>query len=77
MKRKPRSTPSSFRIERLEDRLCMSAMTLDTPATAPASAAQAQISQAYGQLPMSLRPIRARQRDRSTSCLAARATPCS
>jgi Bacterial Ig-like domain (group 3)/Beta-propeller repeat len=40
-------------LERLEDRLCLSTIGLDTPLTTPKAAVQARLSEAYGQLPLS------------------------
>src|SRR6266852_7749052 len=40
-------------VELLEDRLCMSAMAIDTPLTPPDAATQARANAAYGQLPLS------------------------
>jgi len=50
-KRKPARKRLS--VECLEDRLCMSAMALNTPLSQPDAATQARVGQAYGQLPLS------------------------
>jgi hypothetical protein len=53
MIKKTNSGRESLSVERLEDRLCLSAMALDTPLTRPDAATQARASAAYGQLPLS------------------------
>jgi hypothetical protein len=47
------STRKRLTVELLEDRLCMSAIAIDTPLTPPDAATQARANAAYGQLPLS------------------------
>jgi hypothetical protein len=53
MTRKRLAILNFLSVECLEDRLCMSALGLDAPLTKPDSTTQAQITQRYGQLPLS------------------------
>jgi hypothetical protein len=51
--RQRKSTRKRLTVEPLENRLCLSSMTLGTPLTQADAATQARVSQAYGQLPLS------------------------
>ena len=53
MSRKHVSTRRRLGLEALEDRLCLSSLPVGTSTTPPDAATQAQLSAAYGQLPLS------------------------
>src|SRR5437870_802449 len=56
MKREHKYIHPLLSVERLEDRLCLSALALAAPLSRPDAANQARLGQAYGQLPLSFEP---------------------